>query len=117
MSSRPTTARRLILELELPDGRVLEVGRLSSREGEFHFVYSDAFRESDFPPLVGLADKERHYRSETLFPFFQTRIPPSTRDDVREVLDEKGIRDDDVFSMLQHLARRSAVSPYRLLAA
>jgi len=112
-SSGPKQSLQLVLESEA--GERLLIGTLSVGLHRFVFTYSPEFRRSGMPVLPGFPDVDQTYESESLFPFFQLRIPPTTRDDVKRVLTEKAIRDDDVFEMLRVLGRRTAASPFTLV--
>lgn len=112
-SSGPKQSLELVLESE--DGQRMLIGTLSVEPQRFVFMYGPEFKQSGMPVLPGFPDVDQTYESESLFPFFQVRIPPTNRDDVRRVLTEKAIRDDDVFEMLRVLGRRTAASPFTLV--
>ncbi len=112
-SSGPKQALQLVLESEA--GERMLIGTLSVEPHRFLFAYGPEFKQSGMPVLPGFPDVDQTYESESLFPFFQVRIPPITRDDVKRVLTEKAIRDDDVFEMLRVLGRRTAASPFTLV--
>lgn len=74
------------------------VGRLSCKEGFYHFQYTrgavEASEAGSFLPFREMTDFETIYRSEKLFPLFQNRIMPRTRpeynDYTRWLLGESG---------------------------
>ena len=66
----------------------------------------------ELPPISAFPDKFREYRSSRLWPFFEVRVPPTDRPDVKQVVSERGIDRDDVFRLLGELGRRSISSPY-----
>jgi len=100
--------------LDLTQGR-LGVGQLWQEAGEFVFAYLPSFVEqNDVPPISAFPDKGQVYRSRQLWPFFQVRLPPTTREDVRRVLRERGVGEGDVLGRLAAIGGRVASSPYRL---
>jgi HipA-like protein len=108
---------RLVLDTQTGEKSALLVGVLVVAPEAFEFSYSEEFRESKLPTIPSFPDREKIYRSDTLFPFFQVRIPPISRRDVARVLKERSIGDDDIYEQLKVLGERTAASPYRCLAA
>lgn len=105
-------SRSLDVVLKLENREVVIVGRLTVADSRFKFAYTDGFKASDLPPLPGLLNKEEIYESDVLFPFFQVRLPPKSRDDVARVMKEHNMGDADIFEILRVLGRRTATSPY-----
>jgi HipA-like protein len=102
------------LELYLPiDGQHVLVGRLSQEDGEFVFRYSESFRRrTDIPPITAFPDKSVTYRSADLWPFFQVRLPPASRADVRKLVEEKRLDPSDPLVLLGELGRKAVSAPY-----
>ena len=100
----------------LPTGQKrMHVGTLSCEEGEYVFAYSPEFKQqTEIPPISAFPDVGDPYRSPELWPFFQVRVPPLDRDDVRELLAAKGIRASDLLGLLVEVSARAATSPYQL---
>jgi HipA-like protein len=114
-TSATDAKRRLDVLLALPDGRRMLVGSLTFEDGEYVFRYSDGFkRQTDVPPIGAFPDPNEEYRSPDLFPFFDVRLPPIDRADVRRVVLERHIDPEDKFHLLGELARRTVTSPYDL---
>ena len=104
---------RLYLSLP-PHGRLL-VGKLTKDGDSYEFRYSDQFAETtDIPPLPGFPDRGKAYRSQDLWPFFISRLPPSDRPDVQAVIREQGIEPENALEMLGKLSKRAVSSPYEL---
>jgi hypothetical protein len=116
--------RSLALVLHVDDDEIVTVGHLGyERERQdgyevpkFVFTYSDVFRESGLPPIPGFPDVSQRYESPVLWPFFQVRLPPNTREDVARAIAEHRLDTENVFEMLRVLGRHSATSPYELRA-
>lgn len=93
----------------------LRVGQLWQDAGEFVFAYLPSFIEQDdVPPISAFPDKGEVYRSRQLWAFFHVRLPPTTREDVRRVLRERGVGEGDILGRLAAVGARVASSPYRL---
>ena len=110
----PTKGACRELDLFMPiDSERIFVGMLLQDGNQYVFRYSQEFQaRQDLPPISAFPDKFREYRSARLWPFFEVRVPPTDRPDVRQVVDERGIDSDDVFRLLGELGRRAISSPY-----
>jgi HipA-like protein len=102
------------LELYLPvSGEQVLVGKLTQESGQFLFRYSETFkRRSDLPPITAFPDKDAAYESKELWPFFQVRLPPVDRADVREILQRRRIDTNDTLTLLAELGKRAVSGPY-----
>jgi HipA-like protein len=94
------------------DGTV--VAELGLLEGKYFFRYLDAFREKGLVPLAGLPDTGKPLESTDLFPFFEERIPDTRRPEIREMIRQKGLSDDDKLALLGALSRRAVTDSYEL---
>ncbi len=54
------------------------------------------------------------YRANFLWPFFEVRIPPTSRSDVREVMEAEKIDGSDPFEMLATLGRLLVANSYEM---
>lgn len=63
-------------------------------------------------PISSFPNLDQEYRSKHIWPFFAVRIPPLNRPDVREVLDRRAIKDDQIFEILGAVGRLSVANPY-----
>lgn len=118
LSPAPTSdsGRRLTLLLHLGNEDI-QVGTLTHESGKFVFAYTADFCRRDLPVIPGFSRRTtERYESTILWPFFQLRLPPTSRDDVARVIAENQIDTDDVFEMLRILGRRTLTSPYKLEA-
>ena len=65
----------------------------------YRFAYSEAYVDSDFPPVsLSLPKKTEAYEAENLFPFFTNLLPEGANRKV--ICREKRIDDNDFFGML-----------------
>ena len=108
------------LEVYLPVGdseRVL-VGTLRRERSEVVFRYAPEFRRrGELPAIADFPEKDREYRSQTLWPFFEQRLPPIKRADVVRKLKSKSLSAQaDRFVLLAELGRTTLTSPYELEA-
>ena len=104
---RETTGRRVeVAQLSRAHGREL-IGKLSCQGGAFVFRYDLGY---EGPPIAEFPRKDRPYRSEALWTFFVVRLPPTSREDVQEVV--KSVNADDSLEMLAALGHVSVTNPY-----
>ena len=102
--------------LNLTSEEPLLIWTLSCESGEYIFRYSEVFKHRlEVPPIGAFPDRNREYRSRELWPFFQVRIPPVDRPDVRQILEEKKLDRSDLMSLLPALGGRAVTSPYDLV--
>ena len=111
-----TSKTRLCLYIKPPDAGRLAVGFLSCDSGEFVFRYTEEFRrQSDIPAVSAFPDKNREYRSQTLWPVFQVRIPPTDRPDIERLVEEKNLDTNDPLRLLSELGKRAFSTPYEFV--
>ncbi len=80
------------------------VGRLSRENGHYQFVYTRGALESPrFDSLGRMRDKQKVYRSDTLFPLFANRLLASSRPEYPDYLNWMGV--DETANEMQLLAR------------
>lgn len=108
---------RLIVALQLEDSRRQVVGTLSQEDGEFVFRYDRSFIESgELPPIPEFPRTEQVYRSKRLWAFFEARLPPVDRKDIKAMLEHADgrISPGDVLKVLGRVSKRTVASPYEL---
>ncbi|MCC5842575.1 MAG: HipA N-terminal domain-containing protein [Opitutales bacterium] len=94
----------------------LEVGRLILREGEWEFVYSEAFKNQErVQVLLDFPRKNKTYRMNALWPFFASRIPGLEQPQIRERIRKEGIDDTDEGALLSRFGQRSIANPFTLV--
>ena len=86
---------------------------LSQEGDEFVFAYSDDFKlRDDVPPVSAFPQKDKVYRSRTLWPFFDVRLPPIDRPDVEQAVRAKRIDTEDAIRLLAEFGRKTVATPY-----
>ena len=104
--------RRVEVYLAAGDSPLL-VGVLREEQGLYVFEYADRFRaQESVPPISSFPDKRETYSSPELYPFFNVRIPPRERADVKAAMEKRGIQPHDVLRVIGDLSSRSPTSPY-----
>jgi HipA-like protein len=93
----------------------VSVGILWITDGIWHFKYTDEFRNgNELMPLVDFPNKEKHYQSEELWPFFALRIPSLQQPYVQEIIERENLDEKDYLQMLRQFGERSISNPYVL---
>ncbi len=108
---------RLIVGLQVPGEGFQIVGTLTQEDLEFVFRYDPSFvKAGTLPPIPEFPRLDQEYRSEQLWAFFEARLPPVERQDIKAMLeDAKGrISPKDVLRVLGHVSKRTVASPYEL---
>lgn len=62
------------------------VGRLEFSDGVYRFRYTKGSEKPGFAPFVGMADRDRVYESEQLFPLFANRLLSESRPEYEDFL-------------------------------
>lgn len=100
-------------ELKLDE---IEIGFLECRDGYWYFFYSDSFKKlTDFYPIPGFPDLNKVYKSKSLWPFFQIRIPGLGQPAVKEILDKEQIDKKSELALLKRFGFKSIANPYTLV--
>lgn len=98
-------------------GRRLHVGTLSEEGDEYVYRYSPEFKDqNEVPPISAFPEVGRVYRAklDELWTFFRVRLPPTNRQDVKQVISDRGLDEADVMQLLGVIGRRSIATPYEL---
>jgi len=113
-ASDPPRGRDLLkLKLALPDRGEVRVGVLTQEGREFVFRYDSGFGDTpEAHALPGFPAFDEEYRSSHLWPFFQARLPPIDRADVRDVLARHDVDRGDTLRVLGTVSREAVASPY-----
>jgi HipA-like protein len=113
-SQRRTQARVQVFG-PTPDNDRTLIGELTNDAGEYVFRYHSRYAaRDDYPALVAFPDKQREYRSRTLWPFFDVRLPPLDRADVQRLIRERNLDTGDTLRLLAELGHRTITNPYEL---
>lgn len=94
----------------------LEIGILGYKEGIWSFQYSDAFKSyNNLHPIPGFPDLNKTYTSESLWPFFQTRIPGLGQPKVKDILTKEKIDKKNESALLKRFGTKTIANPYTLI--
>lgn len=91
-----------------------EIAELRYERERYVFSYLDAFREKGLAPLPGLPDGAPRV-SFDLPRFFAERIPDSQRPEIKELIRQKGLSEDNKLALLAELSHRSVTDPFELI--
>ena len=93
----------------------LPIGELRFDGAIWYFAYTKMFQnQSSIDVITTFPDKNKEYKSEILWPFFQARIPSLKQPKVQEIIRQKGIDEDDIIALLKTFGFRSINNPFVL---
>jgi len=93
----------------------LEVGRLFFDGSEWIFKYSEDFiKTQPIKPLANFPDLMKTYKSESLWPFFSSRIPSLSRKSILKRIRKNDIDSSDLIALLKLFGANSITNPFRL---
>jgi len=100
---------------ELKIDRVV-VGTLHCENGEWEFKYTDQFKNlrNEYNPITGFSNLDKVYHNDTLWPFFQTRIPGLKQPAVKEILAKENINETNELELLKRFGHKTISNPYEL---
>lgn len=92
------------------------IGTLYCDKGEWYFKYSDDFKthSNEYNRIVGFPDLDKTYKSESLWPFFQIRIPGLKQPQIQEILEEEKIDQHNEVALLKRFGKKTIANPYEL---
>jgi HipA-like protein len=92
------------------------VGILHCDHGTWEFKYTAEFKKhsNEYNRIIGFSDLEKVYHNETLWPFFQTRIPGLKQPAVREILEKEKINETNEVELLKRFGKKAISNPYEL---
>ena len=95
----------------------IEIGILSSKEGEWWFKYSDEFKkfEDKYNRIIGFPDLNKIYKSKFLWPFFKIRIPGLKQPAIREIIAKENIDDSNEAALLKRFGKKTIANQYELV--
>ena len=95
----------------------LRIGTLFCEKGEWFFKYTEEFKQhsDEYNRIVGFSDLNKIYKSDTLWPFFQIRIPGLKQPAVQEILEKEKIDKDNEVALLKRFGQKSISNPYELI--
>ncbi len=93
----------------------LNIGILHTKDGEWFFKYSPEFKKrGDYNRIVGFPDLDKVYQSQTLWPFFQVRIPGLKQPAIKEILQKENINENSEVDLLKRFGKKTITNPYEL---
>lgn len=96
------------------DGMV--IGMLHCENGKWEFKYSDEFKkhQHEYNYITGFSNLDKVYHNDTLWPFFQTRIPGLKQPAVKEILQKEHINEHNELELLKRFGKKVISNPYEL---
>ncbi len=113
------------LQVHLPEGAnatfklkvdSIVVRTLHCEYGEWIFKYTEEFKKNSdkYNPIAGFSQLDKVYHNETLWPFFQTRIPGLKQPAVKEIIEKEKINISNEFELLKRFGKKTISNPYEL---
>ncbi len=91
------------------------IGYLNYDGSIWTFDYSTWFKnQNDLQPLFEFPIKDKFYKSEELWPFFESRIPSIKQPKVQEYLDSHPLDRNNKVKLLELFGVTSVNNPYKL---
>lgn len=111
-ASRVLSGEEAKIELRYKE---LVIGVLTLNQGAWRFEYSEAFKsQSELPPLIDFPNKDKVYESQTLFPFFMSRIPSLKQPKVQAMIEAEHIDATSELALLTRFGEKSIANPFVL---
>jgi HipA-like protein len=93
----------------------IKVGTLHCEDGQWEFKYTDDFKDhEEYNKIIEFSDLNKVYRNQSLWPFFQTRIPGLKQPAVQEILKNEKIDQENEFELLKRFGKKTISNPYEL---
>lgn len=94
----------------------IEIGELKCENGEWKFSYTDEFKKhtNEYNRITGFSDLNKVYHNDTLWPFFQTRIPGLKQPAVKEIIKNENIDEENEVELLKRFGKKTISNPYEL---
>lgn len=90
------------------------IGILSYNNNEWHFEYTETFKMLNLAPLSNFPEVDKHYVSESLWPFFATRIPSFNQPFYDKKITKANANKNDSVDLLKLFGKRTITNPYQL---
>ena len=94
----------------------IEVGILKCHSGKWSFKYSPPFKNKihEYQKIIGFSDLEKLYQSNSLWPFFRTRIPGLKQPAIKEIIERENINKENELELLKRFGKKTITNPYIL---
>jgi HipA-like protein len=97
--------------------KTLEIGTLTFNKVIWTFQYSNDFiNQAKIKPIMGFLNVNKVYESDTLFPFFDFRIPSLKRPEIMEMIKKEKMDATNKVELLKFFGKKTITNPYILLA-
>jgi HipA-like protein len=97
--------------------KTLEIGTLMYNKVIWTFQYSNDFiNQAKVKPIMGFPNVNKVYESDTLFPFFDFRIPSLKRPEIQEMIKKQKMDATNKVELLTFFGRKTITNPYVLTA-
>ena len=95
------------------------IGVLYCEKGEWYFKYADDFKNhsNEYNRIVGFPDLDKTYKSDSLWPFFQIRIPGLKQPAIQEIIQNEKIDQENEVALLKRFGQKTISNPYQLVIA
>ena len=95
----------------------IRIGMLYCDKGDWYFKYTEDFKDhsNEYNRIVSFPDLNKTYKSETLWPFFQIRIPGLKQPAIQEILENEKINKENEAALLKRFGQKSISNPYKLV--
>ncbi|MDD2385515.1 MAG: HipA N-terminal domain-containing protein [Bacteroidales bacterium] len=90
------------------------IGILTYTDDLWHFNYTDTFKSLQLSPLSNFPDLDKTYSSESLWPFFASRIPSLNQSFYTKKLNKVNANKNDSVDLLKVFGKRTITNPYHL---
>jgi HipA-like protein len=97
----------------------IRIGTLYFEKGEWYFKYADDFKHhsDEYNRIVGFPDLDKTYKSDSLWPFFQIRIPGLKQPAIQEIIEKEKIDQENEVALLKRFGEKTISNPYQLVMA
>lgn len=97
----------------------ISIGFLYCNNGDWFFKYTDDFKKhsGEYNHIIGFSNLDKTYKSDTLWPFFQARIPGLKQPAIQEILKNEKIDKENEAALLKRFGEKTISNPYELVVA
>ncbi|KRT17882.1 hypothetical protein ASU31_00890 [Pedobacter ginsenosidimutans] len=94
----------------------LVIGTLHCENGVWEFKYTEDFKKNggNYNHIAGFSNLNKVYTNDSLWPFFQTRIPGLKQPAVKEILKKEHINESNELELLKRFGKKTISNPYEL---
>ena len=93
------------------------IGTLFCEKGDWYFKYAEDFKNhsDEYNLIVGFPDLNKTYKSNSLWPFFQIRIPGLKQPAIQEILKNEKIDQANEVALLKRFGEKTISNTYQLI--